>query len=334
MYTGVAFLGVILFRRNGVWLALAVILSLSSLICMAQSASNPNGQTVAERLGYPANSRLLVIHADDFGMMHTVNRAIEEALENHWVTSASIQVPCPWFPEVVQWVKSHPNEDLGIHLTLNADWTPYRWGPVSEQALNSSLRDLDGYLPLLTEYVDQHAKMQDVETELRAQVDKAQAAGIKLSHLDSHMGTLFSTPQLFDVYLGLGKHYHLPLLLVKDTRGAGVNVQLPPGINPNAVPIDRVLQMTPGVPKEKWLEHYKEMLAPLPPGTYELIVHLAYDDDEIRAATFDHPDWGAQWRQNDLDLVKSVEFREFLKDQHFILVTWSDLARTIPDSAK
>jgi chitin disaccharide deacetylase len=163
---------------------------------------------------------------------------------------------------------------------------------------------------------------------------KALAAGIKLSHLDSHMGTLFSTRELFGVYLGLGKHFHLPLLLAKDTRGTGVSVQLLPDINPEAVVIDRVLEMTPGVPKEKWLEHYKEMLGPLPPGTYELIVHLAYDNGELRAATFDHPDWGAQWRQNDIDLVKSEEFRKFLKEQNFILVTWADLAKAIPASAK
>jgi hypothetical protein len=163
---------------------------------------------------------------------------------------------------------------------------------------------------------------------------KALAAGIKLSHLDSHMGTLFSTRELFGVYLGLGKHFHLPLLLAKDTRGTGVSVQLLPDINPEAVVIDRVLEMTPGVPKEKWFEHYKEMLGPLPPGTYELIVHLAYDNGELRAATFDHPDWGAQWRQNDIDLVKSEEFRKFLKEQNFILVTWADLAKAIPASAK
>ncbi len=323
-----------MFERRKLRVIAAVCLLLGSMLCAAQVSPNPNGKTVAERLGYPANSRLLVIHADDFGMMHTVNHAIEDAFQNHWITSASIMVPCPWFPEVAQWVKAHPGADLGIHLTMNADWTPYRWGPVSAQPMNSSLRDPDGYLPLLAEYVDQHANMKDVETEGRAQVDKAKSAGITLSHLDSHMGTLFSTPQLFGVYLSLGKYYHLPVLLAKQTSGGGLDQQLPPGFNMDAVPVDKVVQMSPGVPKERWLAEYKKMLAPLPPGTYELIVHLAYDDDEIRAATFDHPDWGAQWRQNDLDMVRSPEFRKFLKDQNFILVTWADLGRSIPSSAK
>jgi chitin disaccharide deacetylase len=323
----------LLLERPKLCFTVAASLLFGSILCGAQGAANPNGKTVAERQGYPGNSRLLVIHADDFGMMHTVNHAIEDAFQNHWITSASIMVPCPWFPEVVQWAKAHPDADLGIHLTMNADWTPFRWGPVSAQPMNSSLRDPDGYLPLTTEYVDQHAKMEDVEVEARAQVDKAKSAGLKLSHLDSHMGTLFSTPQLFGVYLDLGKEYHLPLLLAKQ-KEPGIDVQLPQGFNLDAVPVDKVLQMTPGVSKGMWLTEYEKMLAPLAPGTYELIVHLAYDDDEIRAATFDHPDWGAQWRQNDLDMIKSPEFRKFLKDQNFILVSWADLGKSIPAAAK
>jgi len=308
---------------------LLLVVLCSSILC-AQSS-----QTVAERLGYPANSRLLVIHADDFGMMHTVDSAIEEALERGWVTSASIMVPCPWFPEVATWAKAHPDADLGIHLTLNADWTTYRWRPVSTQPKGSSLLDEDGYLPLLTEYVVAHAKMSDVETETQAQIDKAQAAGIHLSHLDSHMSTLFATPQLFGVYVGLGKRYKLPVLLAKTAEGSGAEIDVnaffrSANVNPQSVVIDRILQITPGVAQAQWMETYKKMLAPLPPGTYELIVHLAHNDGEIQGATSDHPDWGAQWRQNDFDLVSSPEFQKFLKDQGFKLVTWKQLTKVIP----
>jgi chitin disaccharide deacetylase len=292
-------------------------LAFSVTVC-AQSA--PPAKSIVERLGYPANARLLVIHADDFGMSHSVNRAIEEALENHWVTSASILVPCPWFPEVARWAKAHPDADLGIHLALTSEWTTLRWGPVSPQSRDSSLLDADGYLPPLSEYVATHAKIPDVETETHAQVDKAKAAGIHLTHLDTHMGAIVTTPDLMKAYIGLGRAYNLPVLL--DSRAEA--------LAPGSVLISQLLQMNPGTPKSQWLDAYKEMLAPLPPGTYQLIVHLAYNDDEMQGATADHPNWGAEWRQNDFDLVRSANFQKFLKDQGFVLVAWRDLAKALP----
>jgi chitin disaccharide deacetylase len=278
-------------------------------------------QSIAERLGYPANSRLLIIHADDFGMMHTVNTAIEEAFENHWITSASILVPCPWFPEVAQWAKSHPDADLGIHLALNADWTGYRWQPVSPQPKDSSLLDADGYLPLTTEYVVAHAKMSDVDTETHAQVDKAKAAGIHITHLDTHMGTIVSSDSLFKEYLAASVAYKTPVLLTRGVDLAKYN------LDPKTIVLDEMVEIHPGVPQSQWLDAYKKMLQPLAHGTYQLIVHLAHNDAEIQGATYDHPDWGAQWRQNDFDLVRNPEFQKFLKDQGFILISWKDLAK-------
>jgi chitin disaccharide deacetylase len=277
---------------------LLVTLVFSVTVC-AQSA--PPSKSVAERLGYPANARLLVIHADDFGMSHSVNRAIEEALEKRWVTSASILVPCPWFPEVARWAKAHPDADLGIHLALNSEWTTLRWGPVSPQLRGSSLLDSDGYLPLTTEYVASHAKISDIEIE-------------------THMGAMVTTPDLLKAYFGLGQAYKLPLLL--DSRAEA--------LAPGSVLLNELLEMRPGTPKSEWLEAYKKMLAPLPPGSYQLVVHLAYNDDEMQGATADHPDWGAEWRQNDLDVVRSPDFQKFLKDQDFILIGWKDLAKALP----
>jgi chitin disaccharide deacetylase len=304
-------------------LSLAFVTAL--IICCAavslRAQPQATAKTLAERLGYPAGSRLLIIHADDFGMMHSVDSAISEALENHWVTSASILVPCPWFPEVAQWSKTHPDADLGIHLALNSEWTTYRWPPVSPQPLNSSLLGPDGYLPLETDYVSKHAKMADVETELHAQVDKAKAAGIRLSHLDTHMGALLGTDDLFRTYVATGRAYQLPILF---SRQFGPKyAQLASG----AVTLDAVLEIEPGVAKTDWLAAYKKMLQPLPPGAYELIVHLAHHDSDIQAATADHPNWGAEWRQNDFDMVRSAEFRQFLRDQGFLLVSWTDLAK-------
>jgi predicted glycoside hydrolase/deacetylase ChbG (UPF0249 family) len=282
--------------------------------------------TLQERLGYPASARLLVIHADDLGMNHSVNRAIFEALEEGWVTSASILVPCPWFPEVAKWAKEHPDSDLGIHQALNSEWTALRWGPVSGRDRVPSLLDANGYLPLETDAVTQNAKLPEVETELRSQIEWAKASGIHLSHLDSHMGALFGSAELFKVYQKMGYVYGLPILEAQSGSHA------PKAITPPAeeVLVEKVIEIEPGVDAKDWAAWYRKQLADLGPGVYQVIVHLAYDDDEMRGATFDHPDWGAAWRQHDFDMVKSAEFRQFLKDKGFVLVGWKDLSKALP----
>jgi chitin disaccharide deacetylase len=286
-------------------------------------ARGEGAKTVQERLGHPATARLLVIHADDLGMARSVNRATFEALEQKWVTSASILVPCPWFPDVARWAQQHPDADLGIHLALNSEWTTFRWRPVSDGV--PSLVDADGYMPLEETAVVAKAQAPEVERELRAQVDKARAAKVPLSHLDSHMGTLFRSGALFDVYRRLGADYGLPLLV------ESLGDRTDPGAVPSPKPlVDRVLSMEPGVSAADWQATYEKILSPLPPGVYELIVHLAYDDEEMRGATGDHPDWGAAWRQSDFELVKSAAFRDFLRRQGFVLVGWKDLARARP----
>lgn len=288
--------------------------------------SQPSRTTVQERLGYPASARLLVLHADDLGMNHSVNRATLEALEKGWITSASILVPCPWFPEVIAWAKQHPEADLGIHQALTSEWTTLRWGPVSPVDQVSSLLDAEGYLPLDTGVVAKHAKLPEAETELRAQVDRARSKGIHVTHLDTHMAALFRSADLYKMYQQMGYRYGVPIL--QEWEGSHAPIAGSPPVEEMLV--QKVISINPGIEAKDWTAWYKKQLAPLQPGVYQVIVHLAYDDDEMRGATADHPDWGAAWRQHDLDMVKSAEFQSFLKDQGFVLVGWKDLAKALP----
>jgi chitin disaccharide deacetylase len=296
--------------------------TLTTLLALLAPALAQAQPTVQERLGHPASARLLIIHADDLGMSHSVNRATFEALEKGWITSASILVPCPWFPEVARFAKTRPELDLGIHLALNSEWTTFRWGPLSPREAVNSLVDEQGYFPLVEPQVTARARPEEVERELTAQVDRAKAAGVALSHLDSHMATLFASAPLFNVYRALGRKYGLPVLLERE----GNRVAFTAEAQSEAL-LDRVLSIDPGVPPAEWRATYEKMLAPLKPGVYQLIVHLGYDDAEMQGATADHPDWGSAWRQYDFDLVRSPEFQRFLRDQGFVLVKWKDLAR-------
>lgn len=299
------------------------------ILHVSESALAQN-KSVQERLGYPATARLLILHADDYGMNHSVNRAISEALDHHWITSASILVPCPWFLEAAAYAKAHPDADLGIHQALNSEWTTLRWGPVSSKDQVTSLLDGDGFLPLDTPEVAKNAKPAEVESELRAQITQAQKFGVYVTHLDTHMGALFQSPGLFSTYQKLGKDFRLPILAAR----IGPEHAVPPSAHMAAdeILLDRVMEISPGVDAKDWISWYEKQLAPLGPGVYQVIIHLAYDDEEMRGATFNHPDWGAAWRQHDLDMVKSAEFQKFLKDQGFILVGWKDLAKALPQN--
>jgi predicted glycoside hydrolase/deacetylase ChbG (UPF0249 family) len=310
--------------REQFWLAVVMVMCLSGTLLAQQRPAQNSTVSVQERPGYPPSARLLVIHADDLGMNHSVNRATFEALEKGWITSASILVPCPWFPEVARWAKEHPHADLGIHLALTSEWTDLRWGPVSGVSKVPSLVDADGYFPLDTDIVAKNAKMPEVEFELRSQINRAKGAGIPLTHLDMHMAGMVSSPELFGVYRSLRDEYKLPIFLeASGTHG-------PPGgvsISAEEATFQHAVNMEPGMAPKDWIDWYKKQLAPLPPGVYQMIVHLAYDDEEMRGATWNHPDWGAAWRQRDFDMVKSAEFRQFLKEQGFVLVGWRELGK-------
>ena len=279
---------------------------------------------VIQRLGYPPNSKLLIIHGDDFGVAHSVDMATEEALEKGWITSASIMVPCPWFPEVAQFARKHPEMDLGLHLTLTSEWIPYRWDPVSTQPV-PSLRDKDGYLPSSEQKAAAQDRPADVAVEIKAQIKKAQVARVNFTHFDAHMTTLFQTPELFQIYQQAGHEYHVPIFIVTKYFGQGGEGYT---IMPDRIVLTQEFQMHPGIPLDHWLATYEKWLSGLRPGLYQLTVHLGYDNDELREITAGKPDWwDAAWRGADLKVVSSSEFRQFLKKQGFVLVSWKQVAK-------
>ncbi len=302
------------------------IFSLLALLSVVASVQAQD-RTLAERLGYPRDAKLLIVHADDLGMAHSVNAATLKAFETGLVNSGSIMVPCPWLPEIAAFARANPQADLGLHLTLTSEWTHFRWGPVTPKDRVMSLLDKDGYFRLTESEAAQKADPKEVELEIRNQIERAKALGIVPTHLDSHMGTLYQTKELFDVFLRVAREYKLPVRVAKDW-GPRIEV-LQASLTPNDVFIDRILDINQGVAPQDWAKFYTDAIRKLQPGVTEIVIHLAYDDGEMRGATFDHPDWGAAWRQRDFDFFTSDAFRKLLQENQIKLITWRELGKLI-----
>lgn len=297
------------------------------LLLLVVSVANAQERTLAERLGYPADVKLLIVHADDLGMSHSVNVATMKAFESGLVNSGSIMVPCPWLSEIATYARANPRADLGLHLTLTSEWTHFRWGPVTSRDRVSSLLDKDGYFRLSESEAAKFADPKEVELEIRAQIEKAKAMGIVPTHLDSHMGTLYQNKALFEVLLRVAREYKLPVRVAKEWAGRAD--YLTSSLIANDVYIDRVLDINPSVAPQDWAKFYSDELRKLKPGVTEVVIHLAYDDAEMQGATFDHPAWGAAWRQRDLEFFTSDAFRKVLEENKIKLITWRELGKLI-----
>lgn len=299
-----------------------VVLVGSALCTTPQSA--PAQKTLAERLGYETDAKLLIVHADDIGVARSVNIAVERAFESGSITSGSVMVPCPWFADFAAYYREHRPLDVGIHITLTAEWRYYRWGGVSPAGEIPSLLDEFGHFYPTVEAVAERAVPAEVEREVRAQIERAMALGIQPTHLDTHMGTMVATPELIELYLRLGEEYDLPLLIPRSWVEENMRESLAT-IAAKHVLLDGLYMMQTQDSTKSWSETYAEMLADIGPGLNQLIVHLGIDDEELRAITVNHPDFGSAWRQRDLDFVTGAEFRQMLAAYDIHLVSWSQV---------
>jgi len=309
-------------------------LSLSAMLLITvfygsngQQATPSSTKSLVERLGYPANAKLLIVHADDLGMAHSINDATVKAFASGLVSSASIMIPCSWVPEIAEYARKNPNADLGLHLTLTSEWKLYRWGPFSDRSRVPSLVDEHGFLFPTEREAAARAKVEEVEFEIRSQIERARKLGITPTHLDSHMGTLYQSKELFEMFLKVSRENKLPVRMSKEMFGS--MPFLPALLKPEDVVLDHIVTIDPEVTAADWSKFYTNALSQLTPGVTEFVIHLAHDDEEMQGMTFEHPNWGAAWRQRDFEFFTSDTFRKSLDENQIKLITWRDLQKLL-----
>jgi chitin disaccharide deacetylase len=236
-------------------------------------------RSLVEQLGYPSDTKLLIVNCDDLGSTRAANVGVHDALRNGLGTSASVMVPCPWARDAAVLCG---DDDVGVHLTLNAEWETYRWGPIT---YCPSLLDGDGGFPRTLEDTWDHADLDEVARELRAQIERALLWGFDVTHLDSHMGALQLRADFFDVYLQLGVEFDLPLRMgpAGGERVAGFPYRELATAEGIVFPDHLVYYSGVGARR-----HIEAECADLEPGVTELYLHPAHDSDELRSS---HPDW-------------------------------------------
>lgn len=268
--------------------------------------------TLAARLGHDDDAKLLIVNCDDLGMCHSANEGVYSALRDGIATSATLMVPCPWSREAAA---QYRGEDVGVHLTLTAEWELYRWGPIT---VAPSLLGGDGGFPRTIEDVWDHADLDEVRRELRAQVERAILWGFDVTHLDSHMGTLQLRPEFFDVYLDLAVEFDLPIRL--SGRSSQKLVGFP----------FRDLAEEEGVIAPDHMIYYsgvggrtafERLLEDVRPGVTEIFLHPATDHAELRALA---PDWERRVDDHRL-LAAEPQLREQLAAAGVELIGWREL---------
>lgn len=290
-------------------------------------------QTLAEKLGYSKEDKLLIIHGDDVGVAHSQNLATFEALKKGLVTSTSMMVPPAWSAEVGVLAKDIPNADIGIHITLTNEWENFNWPPKAGRSVVPGLSNEQGFMYSDCPPVTKNASPEEVEIEIRAQIKAANQIGIQPTHLDSHMGCIFyGRPEYMRSYLKIAQELKIPAM-VNTQMMEGIikpNQALFEGINLEKIPvIDEIIMANPEDYEAGMEEFYTNKLENLKPGVHVLLVHLAFDDEEMNAVTSGHTTYHAPWRQEDFNFFTSDQAKKLIQENNIKLITWKEIGKIL-----
>ncbi len=288
--------------------------------------------TQAERLGYPAGKRILILHADDAGMCVEANQAIQKYLLAGEIQSTAVMMPCPAAAEMIAWAVQHNRFDIGIHTTLTSEWNTFRWAPVSEAGRVPGLIDPDGYLWKAVIGVVLRANAGEVETEIRSQIEAAKALGWNPTHRDTHMGTVYGKTEFTQAYLNLAMEYSIPAM-VPDPRddlmqrfrseGYPISEEMVGYLSRYQQPLlddFRSIESAPSYEQKR--QDFFSLVSGLQPGLIEIIFHPAVESEPLKQIT-------NSWQQRvwEGQLFSDPMVKQFLKDQGVVPTNWREVMK-------
>jgi chitin disaccharide deacetylase len=297
----------------------------------SQACGNGNApKTWGEKLGFPKGKKVLLLHADDLGMCPEANEAGKKMLANDEIQSGAIMMPCPSADQFIEWAKNNTNEDVGIHLTLTSEWREYRWAPVAPAADVPGLIDPEGFMWRDVMSVVQHATPDEVEKEIRAQIDKAISAGVKPGHIDTHMGTLYGSVEFAKVYMKVAMEYNIPAMVIEFTgdvlkrfRAQGYPITDDMVSFSSSYKLPK-LDDFHAAPEKKTYEEKRqaffELVKSLKPGITEIIFHPSVETDNLKSIT-------NSWQQRvwESKMFHDPDVVQFFKDEGVLFTNWKDM---------
>ncbi len=283
-------------------------------------------------------AKYLIVNADDYGMCTAANEAVKELFLGGWLKSSTIMLPCPTALEAVEFAKAHPEYAIGVHITLTSEWGKYRWKPLTD---GKSLLDEEGFMWHESDQVEKNAKYGEIEAEVRAQIDYAHQLGMRPSHIDNHMGSLYGH---YTGRLSLGK---MALRICGDYGYAyRIFTKHDKRICPNGTPYAVYAAMTLltnawgkkyGVIMPDYLlfpdwnddmrvsyEVYRDTIlkiwTDLPDGVTETFIHPSIENDELKSIT-------GRWQDRvwEYELMKDPYTHKYLKDHGIELISYREL---------
>jgi predicted glycoside hydrolase/deacetylase ChbG (UPF0249 family) len=308
------------------WIVLAVILVITG-------CASDNKITNAEKLGFPGGKKVILFHCDDAGMCDEANIAVRQYFEKGDIQSAAVMVPCPYAEELIEWAKTQKSPDIGIHLTLTSEWKNYRWGPVSDTVKVPGLIDPEGKMWHDVPDVVMHASVEEVEIEVRAQIDKVLAMGYTPAHIDTHMGTLYGSIEYLKVFLRIAAEYNLPAnaidlsdsVIAENFRKEGYPItgEVVELLDQYTLPkLDNFSSVPSGKTYEDKRANFFALLNSLNPGLTEIIFHPSVETDNLKTIT-------NSWQQRvwEAQLFSDPEVKKFFEDNGIIITTWKEVMK-------